>query len=124
MKHILGAPLYGRLLALPTNLTLSWKGEPLSACALTARPGPHSIRGHTSPQYMTPSTLGPALAISPQCSYVIMSCPHCARSPHRRATSAHTKCGLVGLLPETLPEARLAPNGHRDSLSNLSKPWM
>jgi hypothetical protein len=28
MKHLSGAPLYGRLLALPTNIRLGWKGSP------------------------------------------------------------------------------------------------
>ncbi len=28
MKHLSDAPFYGRLLALPTNIRLSWKGLP------------------------------------------------------------------------------------------------
>jgi hypothetical protein len=28
VKHFSGAPLYGRLLALPTNIRLGWKGLP------------------------------------------------------------------------------------------------
>ncbi len=29
MKHLPSAPFYGRLLALPTNIRLSWKGQTL-----------------------------------------------------------------------------------------------
>jgi hypothetical protein len=28
VKHLSGAPLYGRLLASPTNIRLGWKGKP------------------------------------------------------------------------------------------------
>ncbi len=56
MKHILGAPLYGRLLASPTNIRLGWKGlsetntlayyenPEITAvkCFIVQAPGPHS----------------------------------------------------------------------------------